>query len=91
MPFLKHPSFSEEKEWRLIQIGTPLERLTRMTAYGEARYIKVSLRKPEQMDLHEIVAGPREPLITAPPFARDTLDRCGYTHVGIRRSSLPYR
>jgi hypothetical protein len=88
VPFLKDPSFAGEKEWRLIFLGTPAEKLTRPTKrYGEALYIKVPLQKPDRMDLHEIITGSR----AIPDLARSTLDRCGYGHVGITASRVPYR
>jgi len=89
VPFLKDPAFIDEKEWRLIVLGaTPAQR-TRPTRYGEAPYVEMPLRGDEPMKLHEIVAGPRSPKDL--DFLRSTLDRCGYGHVKITRSGIPYR
>jgi hypothetical protein len=89
VPFLKHHGFADEREWRLIHVGTPPVKLTRTSPrYGEIDYFEVSLIKPDRMDLAEIIAGP---LVKDLDFARTTLDRYGYADVPVRRSELPYR
>jgi hypothetical protein len=88
VPFLKDSTYAEEREWRLVFLGTPPQTRTRPTPFGDAAYIEVSLKTPERMDLHEVVAGPR---VTNLDFARSTLDRWGYGHVPVRRSHVPYR
>jgi hypothetical protein len=88
VPFLKDAAYAEEQEWRLIVLGTASETRTRPTRYGEATFIEVSLKKPDRMDLHEVIVGPRAPGLD---FARSTLDRCGYGHVAVMPSRVPYR
>lgn len=72
-------------------MGTPLEKLSRRTEHGDAPYITVPLRKPERMDLHEMIRGSREGKVQAPDFLRSTAETCGYGDVKITASRLPYR
>jgi hypothetical protein len=90
VPYLKDATYVEEQEWRLILVGTPNEKLTRATVYGEALYARVSLKTDRmgRMDLHDVVTGP---LVRDLGFARTTLDRCGYGDVPITQSRVPHR
>ena len=86
VPFLKDPAFADEKEWRLMYIGKPVEIFTRPTRYGTAPYMKVDLKKGARMDLHEIIAGPR-----GSGFLKSTAERCGYEDIKLIPSRIPYR
>lgn len=90
-PFLKDPAYTEEKECRLMYIGTAPEPelFSRKTIrYGMAPYIKVDLRKGARMDLQEIIAGPR---VDSLDFLKSTAERLGYGNVSLSRSRIPYR
>lgn len=91
VPYLKHQAFVDEREWRLVHVGTPPRKLVRSTPYGEAEYIEVRLSKDGGlMNLHSVVTGPRcsEDDRT---FARATVTRLGYAHVPVVRSDVPLR
>lgn len=92
VPFLKGPEYAYEKEWRLLQLGTPKAVLTRRTQrFGDAPYTPVSLLKPTRMDLYEIIVGPRADSVHGPDFARNVAERYGYGDVRIMPSGLRYR
>lgn len=68
---------------------TPSKRRFRQTRYSPATpYIEVSLKKPDRMNLHEVVIGRRAPGIDV---ARGILDQYGYNHVPVSESQVPYR
>lgn len=90
VPYMKHEGFVDEREWRLVHIGTPPQKLCRSTPYGDAEYIEVPLSKGGPMDLHSVVTGPRCSQDDR-DFARATLDRLGYAHVQVVASKVPLR
>lgn len=89
VPFLKHALLVDEREWRLVHIGTAPDKFRRnIRGRGEAEYIKVPLRRePALIDLHSVVVGFRAS-DSDRAFARATLDRLGYTHVPVVSSKV---
>jgi hypothetical protein len=89
-PYFKHHAFAEEREWRLVHIGTPPRQLIRPTSFGDAEYVEVPLRRPDVIDLHSVVTGPRCPQRDR-DLARAVLDRLDYAHVPVVASKVPLR
>ncbi len=87
VPFAKHGSFWEENEWRLLLVGTPKRGGVRDTKYGQANFAKYSLKKPNRMDLAELVAGPRADL----ELLRREAEKAGYGDVPVTQFESSYR
>lgn len=89
---LKHPSFHEEREWRLVYVIW-LDRQRdiakfRPSAVGVVPYIEVSLAPGA---IREVVLGPGNHLDTRLEGVRTLLDVWGLQDVQVRTSEVPLR
>jgi hypothetical protein len=90
MARVKEPSFSEEKEWRLLVIEERPERiLFRVGAAGVVPYVEVAL--PEPTPVREIVIGPAADQQLHRRGVEQLLARRGYGGVAIRESESSLR
>jgi hypothetical protein len=90
MARVKEPSFSEEKEWRLLVVeGRPERILFRVDAIGVAPYVEIAL--PEPSPVREIVIGPAADQQLHRRGVEQLLARRGYHGVEIRESTSSLR
>jgi hypothetical protein len=90
MARVKEPSFSEEKEWRLLVIeGRPERILFRVGATGVVPYVEVLL--PEPSPVREVVIGPAVDQRLHRRGIEQLLARRGYGGVAIRESESSLR
>ena len=90
MARVKEPSFSEEKEWRLLVIEERPERiLFRIGASGVVPYVEVAM--PEPTPVREIVIGPAPDQLLHRRGVEQLLARRGYRGVAIRESTSSLR
>ena len=90
MARVKEPSFSEEKEWRLLVIEERPERiLFRIGASGVVPYVEVAM--PEPTPVREIVIGPAPDQLLHRRGVEQLLARRGYDGVAIRDSESSLR
>jgi len=89
---MKHPSFHDEREWRLVYViwleRQPNIAKFRPSAIGVVPYIEVSL-PPDA--IREVVLGPGNHLDTRLDGVRTMLDVCGLQQVQVRISEVPLR
>jgi hypothetical protein len=94
-PILKHPSFAEEREWRMISL--PLScRLPRFEFRpGKSMaipYYRVPLKESEnEIKLDEVVIGPTPHIEQSCNAARNFLVSRGLEDVPVNMSAVPYR
>jgi hypothetical protein len=90
MACVKEPSFSEEKEWRLLVVEERAERiLFRVRAAAVVPYVEVAL--PEPSPVCEIVIGPMVDQQMRLRGVEQLLARRGYLDVAIRESASSLR
>jgi hypothetical protein len=90
MARVKEPSFSEEREWRLLIVeGRPERILFRVAAIGVAPYVEIAL--PEPSPVREIVIGPAADQQLHRRGVEQLLARRGYHGVEIRESTSSLR
>jgi hypothetical protein len=90
MARVKEPSFSEEREWRLLVIeGRPERILFRLGPTGVVPYVEVAL--PEPSAVREIVIGPSAEQRLHRRAVEQLLARRGYGGVAIRDSESSLR
>jgi hypothetical protein len=90
MARVKEPSFSEEKEWRLLVVeGRPERILFRVAPTGVAPYVEIAL--PEPSPVREIVIGPAADQQLQRRGVEQLLARRGYRDVEIRDSTSSLR
>jgi hypothetical protein len=90
MARVKEPSFSEEKEWRLLVVEERPERiLFRVGATAVVPYVEVAL--PEPSPVCEVVIGPSVDQQLRRRGVEQLLARRGYVGVAIRESSSSLR
>jgi hypothetical protein len=90
MARVKEPSFSEEKEWRLLVIEERPERiLFRVGATGVVPYVEIALT--EASTVREIVIGPATDQQLHRRGVEQLLARRGYRGVAIRESTSSLR
>jgi hypothetical protein len=90
MARVKEPSFSEEKEWRLLVIEDRPERiLFRVGATGVVPYLEIAL--PDPSPVREIVIGPAADQPLHRRGVEQLLARRGYSGVEIRESTSSLR
>lgn len=92
---VKHPSFIEEKEWRLmLQIPSmgrsekAYEICFRPSTLGPIGYIKIPFQTP---CLREIIIGPGEYSTTREAAVREMLSKNGFSDTLVRISKIPVR
>jgi hypothetical protein len=96
---LKDPSFSEEKEWRIILVVQPaavsahgVSVLFRQGAIGLVPYISVDLRASNGLlPIKRVVIGPGADSDRRALAARMLLETAGYSSVEVIESKVPYR
>ena len=99
-PILKHKSFSEEKEWRLISGNRRNDYISNNTSQMECRvgrsmlipYVRFNLEKTwAKQQFLKVTIGP----MLFPEKAVKAVDKLlilsGYKHPGVMKSSTPYR
>ena len=90
-PFLKHPGFSEESEWRFVSKFTELDTEIRDGPDCLVPFVKVSLGELLPAALKKIVIGPcADPSLTSSSL-KATLEALGYDRVEVAMSHLPFR
>ena len=90
MARVKEPSFSEEKEWRLLVVeGRPERILFRAGAAGVVPYVEIAL--PEPSPVREIVIGPAADQQLHRRGVEQLLARRGYHGVEVRESTSSLR
>jgi hypothetical protein len=90
MASVKEPSFSEEREWRLLVVEERAERiLFRVNATAVVPYVEVAL--PEPSPVSEVVIGPAVDQQMRRRGVEQLLARRGYTGVAIRESASSLR
>jgi hypothetical protein len=91
---VKHPSFIEEKEWRLLKQIPSLgneedyEIYFRPSPLGPIGYIKIPFQKP---CLREVIIGPGEYPTTREAAVHEFLVKNGFDEVIVRTSKIPFR
>ena len=92
---LKHPSFKEEREWRLVLRGRvePEPRVSyREGRSGIVPYMPLRIRRNDgSLRIDEIVVGPNPHIELAKQAVISFLRASGVTHDGVRTSIVPYR
>ena len=89
---LKHPAFTEEKEWRLLHRHDFLPMhpcLYRPISDGIVPYKTCLLRDSARSRIAEVVLGPKHS--TPVPVVQNYLAQQGFPNVKVRRSAAPYR
>ena len=90
MARVKEPSFSEEKEWRLLVVEEQPERiLFRVHGTAVVPYVEIAL--PEPSPVREVVIGPAADQRLHRRGVEQLLARRGYAGVSIRESSSSLR
>ena len=90
MARVKEPSFSEEREWRLLVVEERAERiLFRVNATAVVPYVEVAL--PEPSPVSEVVIGPSVDQQIRRRGVEQLLARRGYVGVAIRESASSLR
>ena len=93
-PAIKHPSFVEEQEWRLVRLPASFDFELPQIREGRSMlipYHRHSFPKPENMPIEEVVVGPTPNPILARDAAEALLLSRGLTSAIARSSSIPYR
>lgn len=93
-PILKHRSFSEEREWRII--SRPLDYALPRFGYRPGTsmlipYYRIPLELKDKPLLEEIVIGPTPHRLESSNSLSGFLKRAGHKSVRIRPSQTPYR
>jgi len=92
-PRLKHPSFAEEKEWRIVTPVTKAIALkftigkSMIIPYGEFKFANDDGKMP----IVEIVVGPAPHMQLSVESVERLLSASGLGHVSVRPSSVPFR
>jgi len=93
-PILKHPSFHEEKEWRLIVLRHDDTMPIRFRS-GETMmipYISCPLQSDTtQLAVRRVVVGPTAELALSFQSMRQYLGRLGFTDCRVATTKIPYR
>ncbi|GLO28364.1 hypothetical protein PPUN12996_04200 [Pseudomonas putida] len=92
IPFIKHSSFREEAEHRLmvLRVNNPSDLRFRCSGDAIIPYIELSV-KEEILPITEVVIGPGGNGSLLEKGLRMMLDHHGYTDVKITHSNIPYR
>jgi hypothetical protein len=93
-PVMKHPSFSEEKEWRLLSMD-PYETIKAIQYRPKASFVvpycQVAFRPADRLPIEEVVVGPcRSPELAATSVHR-MLQSYGLPDTVVRISSSTWR
>ncbi len=93
-PALKHPSFAEEREWRLIRLPISFEHEPHFRA-GRSMLIPYQEHsfpdKSHSVPIEELVVGPTPHPDLASDAAQALLSSCGLSSASVRSSAIPYR
>lgn len=92
-PFVKHMSFQQEEEWRVVKhAGREGEVLLRDAEAGLVPYLKIDLgRRARQLPIERIVVGPSPRLAENREALRLYLDNRQLPAVRVDVSKVPYR
>ena len=98
---IKHPKFSEEKEWRIISSGPMMEDALGVgetpLGFREGRSMLIPYRRvplctnKTRFPLSEVVVGPNPNPEQSVRSVRSLLASHGLAHCNARRSDVPYR
>jgi hypothetical protein len=93
----KHPSFSEEEEWRLIVPSHSLAQLGLALRFRDGRsgivpYVAVPLTsEASALEVHEVMIGPNPHQALAKQAVKSLLEANGVAHKGVFVSDIPFR
>lgn len=93
-PLLKHKSFEEEREWRLV--SEPLDVAHSQMKYRPSRgvvlpYFEISLSEMNPLELPEVMVGPMPDRRLAIHSLSNFLSKCGVVDWTVTESTTPYR